>query len=51
MKAMDLPHWSMHAVYNRRTTTAIVMVSKVDTYYIIVLFSVALAAVGAILSE
>jgi len=51
MKAMDPPHQAMHAVLYRRTATAIKMVSKVDTYCIVVLFSVALAAIGAILSE
>ena len=51
MKAMDLPHRAMCAVLYRRTDTAIVIVSKVDTYCIVVLFSVALAAVGAILSK
>ena len=35
----------------QRTATAIEMVNKLDIYCIIVLFSVALAAVGAILSE
>ncbi len=50
MKAMDLPHWAMRAVWYRRTATAIEMVNKVDIYCIIIMFSVILlAAVGAIL--
>ena len=49
MKAMDPPHRAMHAVLYQRTATAIKMVSKVDTYCIVVLFSVTLAAVRAIL--
>jgi len=49
MKAMDLSHWVMRAVLYGRIDTAIIMVSKVDTYCIVVLFSVALAAFGAIL--
>jgi hypothetical protein len=51
MKAMDQPHRAMRAVYYRRTAAAIEMVNKVDTYCIVVLFSVALVAVGAIPSE
>jgi hypothetical protein len=39
MKAMDLPHRTIE------------MVNKVDTYFIVILFSVAVAAVGAILSK
>ena len=49
MKAMDLPHRAMRAVQYRRTATAIEMVDKVDIYCIIIMFSVTLAAVGAIL--
>ena len=38
MKAMDLPHRAMCAVLYRRTDTTIVIVSKVDTYCIVVFF-------------
>ena len=51
MKAMDLPHRAMRAIEYRHNATAIIMVSTVDTYCIVVLFSVALAAIGAILSK
>ncbi len=51
MKVMDLLHGVMRAVQYRRTATAIEMVNKVDIFGIVVLFSVTLAAVGAILSE
>ena len=51
MKAMDLLHRAICGVYYRRTATAIELVSKVDTFYILVLFAVALAAAGVIRSQ
>ena len=51
IKDMELPHWSMHTVLYPRIVMAIKMVSKVDTFCIVVLFAVALAATGAIRSE
>jgi hypothetical protein len=51
MKAMNLLHWVMGAVKYLHTTTAIEMVNKVDTFCIVVLFAVALAATGVIQSK
>jgi hypothetical protein len=51
MKAINLFHLAMCAVQYRRTTTAIKMVDKVDTFCIIILFAVTLAAAGAIRSK
>ncbi len=51
IKDMELPHWSMRAVLYPRIVMAIKMVSKVDTFCIVVLFAVPLAATGAIRSE
>ncbi len=50
-KAMRLLHWVMHTVLYRRTTTAIEMASKEDTFCIIVSFAVALVAAGVVQSE
>jgi hypothetical protein len=41
----------MHAVLYRRTATAIKMASKVGTFFVVILFVVALAAAGAIRSK
>ena len=49
VEALDHPHRAMRVVLYRRTATAIEMVDKVDIYCIIIMFSVTLAAVGAIL--
>jgi hypothetical protein len=51
MKTMNLLHRGMHAVLYRRTATTIKMANKVGTFCIVVLFPVALAAVGAIRSK
>jgi hypothetical protein len=51
MKALVMLHWAMRNVLYRRTATAIKMVSKVDTFFIFVLFAVALAAAGVIRSQ
>ena len=51
MKALVMLHWAMRNVLYRRTATAIKMVSKVDTFFIFVLFAVTLAAAGVIRSQ
>ncbi len=52
MKALDLLHRAMHAVwYYHCIAMAIETAIKVGTYYIFVLFAVALAAAGVIWSE
>jgi hypothetical protein len=50
-KALDLLHQSMHTVLYRCTTAAIKTAIKVDPFFVIILFDVALAAAGAILSK
>ncbi len=50
-KAMKLLHWAMHAVWYQRTNMTIETASKVGTFYIVFLFAVAMAAVGAIWSK
>ena len=50
-KALDLLHWAMRAISYPRAATAIETASKVGTFYIIVLFAVALVAAGAIWSK
>jgi hypothetical protein len=49
MKSMNHLHWVMRALEYRRITVAIEI--KVGTYYIFVLFAVALVAARAIRSE
>jgi hypothetical protein len=50
--ALDFLQWAMRAVLNRRTAAAIKMASKVGhSFFVVVLFAVALAAAGAIRSE
>ena len=51
MKALDLLHRAMCTVLYHRIAMAIKTAIKVGTYYIFVLFAVALAAAGAIRSE
>jgi hypothetical protein len=51
MKALDLLHWVMRAVYYRRIAITIEMAIKVGIFCIIAVLIVALAAVGAIRSE
>ena len=51
VKALDLLHQAIWAVYYRPIVMAIEMAIKVGTCYIIVLFAVALAAAEAIRSE
>jgi hypothetical protein len=51
MKSMNHLHWVMRALEYRRITVAIETAIKVGTYYIFVLFAVALAAARAIRSE
>ena len=51
VKALDLLHQAIWAVYYRPIMMAIEMTIKVGTYYIVVLFAVALAAAEAIRSE
>ena len=51
MKALDLLHWVMHMVKYRRIAMTIEMAIKVGTYYIVVLFAVALVAAEVIQSE
>jgi hypothetical protein len=51
IKALDLLCLVICTVSFRRTAMAIKMVSKVDTFCIVVLFAVTLAAAGAIWSE
>ena len=48
---MNLLHWAMNAVQYRRTAPAIKTASKVGTFFIVVLFAVDMAAVGAIWSK
>ncbi len=50
-KALSLLYWKMHAVLYQRTAAAIKMASKVDPFFIAILFAVALAAAGAIWSK
>ena len=50
-KATNLFHWAMRVVQYRRIATAIKTASKVGTIYIDVLFTVAMAAAGAIRSK
>jgi hypothetical protein len=50
-KALNLLYWAMHAVLYRRTAAAVKMASKVDPFFVAVLFAVALAAAGAIRSD
>jgi hypothetical protein len=51
MKSMNHLHWVMRALEYRRITVAIETAIKVGTYYIFVLFAVALVAARAIRSE
>jgi hypothetical protein len=51
MKALDLLHWVMRAVYYRRIAITIKMAIKVGIFCIIPVLIVALAAAGAIRSE
>ncbi len=51
VKARNLFHWAMRAVFYRRIATAIEMASKVGTCCIVVSVAVALAAAGAIRSK
>jgi hypothetical protein len=51
MKAMNLLHQVMHAVYYHRIAMAIKLPRKVGTFCIIVVLIVALAAAGTIRSE
>jgi hypothetical protein len=51
-KALDLLHWAMHAVLYRRTAVAAInMAGNVGPFFAVILFSVALAAAGAIRSK
>ena len=50
-KAMNLLHWAMCTVSYRCTAKAIKTASIVGTFFINVVFSVALAAAGAIRSD
>ncbi len=50
-KALNLLHWAMCAVLYLRTATAIKMASLFGTFFVVVLFAVALAATGAIRSK
>jgi hypothetical protein len=50
-KALNLLHWVMHVVLYRCTAAAIKMASKVGPFFVVVLFTVALAAAGAIWSK
>ncbi len=50
-EALDLFYQAMHTVLYRRTATAIKMASKVGVFFIVVMFPVALAAVGAMQSK
>jgi hypothetical protein len=51
MKALDLLHRAMRTVQYHHITMAIKTAIKVSTYYIFVLFGVALAAAGVIWSK
>ncbi len=51
IKATNLLHKAMHAVLYRCIAMAIKTASKVDTFCIVILLIVALAAAGAIRSE
>ena len=51
MKATNILHRAMRTVYYRRIAMAIETAIKVGTYYIVVLFAVALVAAEAIRSE
>jgi hypothetical protein len=50
-KALNLLYWAMRAVLYRRTATAFKMASLLGTFFVVVLFAVALAAAGAIRSK
>ena len=50
-KAMNLLHQAMHVVSYRCTATALETTSKVGTFYIVVLFAVALVDAEAIRSK
>ncbi len=50
-EALDLLYWGVRVVLYRCTPTTIKMASVFGTFFVIVLFAVALAADGAILSE
>jgi hypothetical protein len=50
-KALNLLYRAMHAVLYRRTAAAIKMASLLVTFFVVVLFAVALVAAGAIRSK
>ncbi len=50
-KALNLLYWAMCAVLYRRTAATIKMASLFGTFFVAVLFAVALAAAGAIWSK
>ena len=51
VEALDLLYWAMHAVLYRRIAMARETASKLGTFFIVVLFAVALAAAGVIRSK
>jgi hypothetical protein len=51
IKALDHLYWAMHAVSYRHISAAVETASDYGTFFIVVLFAVALAAAGAIQRE
>ena len=50
-KALSLLHWAMCAVLYPHTAAAIKMASLFGTFFVVILFAVALVAAGAIWSK